>query len=469
MKATLDLRGKRALVMGLGVNGGGVGVTRFLAEQGATVTVTDLRSEAVLAPSLATLQDLPVRYVLGQHREADFRATDLVIRNPGVPRESPFLAVARATGAAIEMEMTLFFRLCPGPILGVTGTRGKTTTTLLLADMLRRHWPDTVMAGNMRVSALEQLPHITPTTPVALELSSWQLEGLDEAGLSPHGACVTNLSPDHLDRYASMEAYAEAKRAIVAHQSAADVAVLNAGDPVVATFADHTPARLVGFAACSTLPPWAPDRLIVAHRALHTTIGAPPGTWELICGAADLMLLGDHNLLNVAAAAGLALAVGVPLADVQAAARAFRGVPDRLEPVRDLDAVLYINDTTATTPTATLAALAALDRPVVLIAGGSEKHLPLDGLPAAIAEHARAVVLLAGSGTPRLAAELSRLGDRVAVTPPCDSLAQAVTEARRAARPGDAVLLSPAFASFGMFTNEFDRGAQFRAIVEQLT
>jgi UDP-N-acetylmuramoylalanine--D-glutamate ligase len=174
----IDLRGKQALVMGLGVHGGGLGVARFLVGQGALVTVTDLRSPELLQASLDALAGLPIRYVLGEHRDEDFRAADLVIRNPGVPRESRYLQIARAAGAAIEMEMTLFFRLCPGPILGITGTKGKTTTTLLAGAMLREQYPDTVVAGNLRVSALEALPRITAGTPVVLELSSWQLEGL---------------------------------------------------------------------------------------------------------------------------------------------------------------------------------------------------------------------------------------------------------------------------------------------------
>src|SRR5262245_12362684 len=223
----IDLRGKRALVMGLGVHGGGLGVARFLVGQGAEVTITDLRGPELLKPSLDVLAGLPIRYVLGEHRDDDFRAADLVIRNPGVPPESRYLQIARANGAAIEMEMTLFFRLCPGPILGITGTKGKTTTTLLTGAMLRAQYPDTVVAGNLRVSALEALPRITANTPVVLELSSWQLEGLGEAKLSPQYTCYLNLYPDHLDRYGTMRAYAEAKDQIFLHQRETDVAVFN--------------------------------------------------------------------------------------------------------------------------------------------------------------------------------------------------------------------------------------------------
>src|SRR3712207_1065236 len=167
----IDLRGKQALVMGLGVHGGGLGVARFLVGQGAIVTVTDLRGPEQLQPSLDALAGLPIRFVLGEQRAGDCRAAHLVVRTPAVPRHSRYLQIARAAGAAIEMEMTLFFRLCPGPILGITGTKGKTTTTLLTGAMLREQYPNTVVAGNLRVSPLRALPRITAGPPVVLGLS----------------------------------------------------------------------------------------------------------------------------------------------------------------------------------------------------------------------------------------------------------------------------------------------------------
>lgn len=447
-----ELAGQRVVVMGLGVNGGGLGVTRFLVEQGATVLVTDLRSAEILAPTLQALDGLPVEYVLGEHRVADFERADIVIRNPGVPRESKFLAVARAAGARIEMEMTLFFRLCPGPIIGITGTRGKTTTTMLCHAMIREQFPDAVVAGNLRVSALEQLPQLTPTTPVVLELSSWQLEGLGEAGLSPQYACATNLSPDHLDRYGSMDDYAAAKRAIVEHQPAGSVAVLNADDPVISAFAAHTGAEIVWFGTADSA------QVQVRPDGVWSQLGPTP---VKLCNPAEVQIPGQHNLMNIAAASALALRCGVSAAQVSAAIRGFSGVADRLELVRELHGVRYINDTTATTPTALIAALGALTAPVILIAGGADKKLPFDGLAAAVAARAKAVVVLAGTGTARLVAELATAA--VPLTAPFTEFAAAVAHAQSLAAPGDVVLLSPGCASFGMFTNEFDRGEQFRS------
>src|SRR5262245_13759791 len=243
----INLRGKRALVMGLGIHDGGLGAARFLVGQGADVTVTDLRGPDLLKSSLDALAGLPIGYVLGEHHEADFRNADLVVRTPAVPRESRYLQIARAAGAAIEVEMTLFFRLCPGPILGITGTKGKTTTTLLAGAMLREQYPDTVVAGNLRVSALEALPRITAGTPVVLELSSWQLEGLGEAHLSPKYACVTNLSPDHLNRDGSTAAYAEAKKHIFRWQAQDGIVVLNGDDPEVAHCVGEAPGGVIWF------------------------------------------------------------------------------------------------------------------------------------------------------------------------------------------------------------------------------
>src|SRR3954471_5651767 len=401
----MDLRGKSALVMGLGIHGGGLGVARFLADHGAHVTVTDLRGPEQLQSSLDALADLPITFVLGQHRDEDFRSVDLVIRNPGVPRESRYLRIARASGAAIEMEMTLFFRLCPGPILGITGTKGKTTTTLLAAAMLREQYPDTVVAGNLRVSALETLPRITAGTPVVLELSSWQLEGLGEAKLSPQYACVPNISPDHLDRYGSMEAYAEAKRQILAHQQPGDLVVLNYDDQIQAEWAASAPSAIVWFARRQEEFDLH-DRPVMIYGetgVLWLDASVPhdqPMMIEKLLAPEDVGLPGQHNRANVAAAAALAKSFGVSNAHIRNAIRGFTGVEHRLEFVREIDGVRYINDTAATAPDAAIAALRSFNRPIVLIAGGADKNLPFDGLAREIVTRAKAVVLLNGSATP---------------------------------------------------------------------
>ena len=453
--------GQRALVMGLGIHGGGLGVARFLAREGAAVTVTDLRPAEQLAEPLRLLADLPIAYVLGEHRPADFTDTDLVVRNPAVPRESPLLAAARSAGVTIEMEMSLFFRLCPAPILGLTGTKGKTTTTSLCAAILAAWRPDTVVAGNMGVSALEQLPTIGPETPVAIELSSWQLEGLAEYGLSPHVAVVTNLSPDHLNRYATMDDYAEAKRGIVRAQSADDYAVLNADDPLVWAFREATVARLLPFGRMDR----GGDGAWLADGALRWRFGGA----EYSAPRAALRLPGEHNAMNALAAGLAALALGAPFAAVEVGLGSFSGVRDRLESLGEVAGIEYINDTTATAPAAAAAAVAAMTRPTILIAGGSEKHTDFADFAAAVAPRLKAIVTLRGDATPRLTADLLAAGlDPACLHGPEGSMEAGVARATGLAVAGDVVLLSPACASFGMFRNEFHRGDTFRAAVAAL-
>lgn len=453
--------GKRALVMGLGVHGGGLGVARFLAQQGAAVTVTDLRDAAQLAAPMRELADLPISYILGEHREADFTDTDLVIRNPAVPRESPLLAAARTAGVPVEMEMSLFFRLCPAPIIGVTGTKGKTTTTSLCAAMLTAWKPYTVVAGNMGVSALEQLPTITPTTPVVIELSSWQLEGMAEYNLSPHIAVATNLSPDHLNRYVTMETYADAKRGIVQAQGDNDYAILNRDDARVWAFGSATPARILPF----SLTDGGGDGAWLAAEQLCWRFGGV----EYAVPRDRLRLPGEHNAVDALAAGLAALALGAPFAAIEAGIAGFSGVKDRMESLGQIGGVEYINDTTATAPAAAAAAVAAMAKPTILIAGGSEKHTDFADFAAVVAPRVKAIITLRGDSTPRLTDDLLRAGlDPARLYGPVESMDAAVDGATALAEAGDAVLLSPACASFGMFRNEFHRGEIFRVAVARI-
>ncbi len=466
----LELKGKKALVMGLGLHDGGLGVARFLVEQGADVTVTDLRTEEVLAPTLEKLQGLPIKYVLGEHRESDFKDAELVIRNPAVPRESRFLKIAREAGASLEMEMTLFFKLCPSDfLLGITGTRGKTSTTLLTGSLLQEWRPDTVIAGNLRVSALATLSRITPDTPVVLELSSWQLEGLGEQKLSLRFAAVTNMSPDHLNRYRDMADYADAKRNIYRWQQPGDIVVLNADDALVSTFAEDAPARV----AWTSLER---QDLAGAYLADDRFIWDFEGQTESY-PATLLKTPGRHSQANALTAIALAKAAGCPQAAIEAGLSKFQGVADRLELVRELDGVRFYNDTTATSPAGTVVALEAFERDagkIVLLAGGADKNLDFAPLALAVATSARAgqlrqIIYLEGTATPRLRAAIEATGTPVATGGSYTNFREAVLAAQSAARPGDIVLLSPGAASFGMFLHEFDRGTQFRHLVSELT
>lgn len=483
----MHLHNKTILIMGLGVHGGGLGVARWLLRQGARITVTDMASREALAAPLAQLEasaaelGATVAYTLGEHRAEDVTGHEMLVVNPAVRPDSPWLALARQAGVPIETEMTLFFRACPGPILGVTGTKGKTTTSLLLAAMLREQFPDTVAAGNLRVSALEALERMTPTTPVVLELSSFQLERMGQAGLSPRWSLITNLSADHLNWHGSMAAYANAKAQIFAHQGADGVVVLPLA---LAALRGTEGAGQEAYANAITAPAWPgggyPGRLITYDTAGPAdarvdAAGALRLGDEALLSVADIRLPGAHNVANVLAAAALARAFGVEPAAIRRAVRGFGGVEHRLELVRELGHVRYVNDTTATNPAAALAALAAIDEPIVLIAGGADKQLEFAELGRAIAARAKALVLLEGSATGRLVAAVGEglaplLGTRpdLPVAGPYGDFAEAIRAARGLAGPGDTVLLSPGCASFGMFRNEFHRGEEFRRIVESL-
>jgi UDP-N-acetylmuramoylalanine--D-glutamate ligase len=449
-----DLAGRRVTVMGLGTRQGGAGVAAFLARHGARVTVTDRRPADQLGPGLAMLDGLPVRYVLGEHRTEDFTGADLIVKNPAVPWSSPYLQAAAAAGVPVEMEMSLFLRLCPAPVIGVTGTKGKTTTATLCAAMLAAGRPETVLAGNMGVSALAALDRITPTTPVVLEISSFQLEATGRLGLSPHIAVITNVTPDHLDRYADFAEYAATKFEIARHQRPQDYLVLNAADPVSARFAAAAPGRVI-WAGRQPGAEWRDGRLYWQADPLP------------VLAASDIRLPGEHGRIDVALAAAAALLADATADEVKVAVRGFTGVPHRYERVAVVDGVTYINDTAATAPAAALRALESTPPPLVWIGGGHDKGLDLTPVAQLAAARAAACVLLAGSATAAVAGALAAAG-AARIVGPLDSMAEAVAAAAALATPGGTVLLAPGTASFGLFRDEFDRGEQFRAAVAAL-
>ena len=452
------LTGKRVTVMGLGSRGGGLGVARWLVAEGAVVTVTDAKPAAALAEPLAGLAGLPIRFVLGGHDERDFTpaGADLVVRNPAVRRDAPLLRLARQTGVPVEMEIGLFLAACPAPVVGVTGTKGKTTVSTLCAEMLHRWRPETVLAGNMGVSALAALAAIGLETPVVLEISSWQLEATIEHGRAPHIAVLTNIAEDHLNTYRDFAEYAETKRGITAGQRPADWLVVNRDDPECWRAATTTPARVIPFG----LDDRGGDGAWLAGD--HMVWRLCGESWSLP-HPANPALRGDHGAANALAALAAARLRGALPEAIAAALDGFAGVKDRMEPVAVVAGVAYVNDTTATAPVAAAAALAALAGTAVrLLAGGADKGLDPAPLVAAAAAHhpVPTVYLFDGSATPRLAAALLAAG--IEPRGPFASMTAAVEAARADAAPGETVLLSPGCASFGLFADEFDRGEQFR-------
>jgi UDP-N-acetylmuramoylalanine--D-glutamate ligase len=460
----MGFAGKHITIMGVGFFGGTIGLAKYLVTQGAQVTLTDLKSAEELGDSVAALAGLPIRLVLGKHEHADFTDADLVFASPAVPEASPYLVAARAHGVPIDTEMNLFMRLCRGTIVGVTGSNGKTTTTSLIGAILRAANPRTQIGGNIGRSLLPEVAMIEPDDPVVLELSSFQLEDLAEVGRSPHIALLLNLSPNHLDRHGNMEAYIAAKMQIFAYQGANDVAVLNADDPLVRPIASQVRSQPRTFSLEHPVDDGAyldGDRILLTHGRVATEV----------CHRQDIPLLGHHNVANVLAAVTATDVLGVPPAIARRAIRAFPGVEHRLEFVRELRGVRFYNDSIATSPAATLAALAAIREPIWLIAGGYDKGLSFQALAEAIVQRVKGVFLI-GKTAAEIAHGIETVRGVETGSPTishCCNLREAVLAANAVARAGEVVLLSPACASYDQFRNFVERGRLFKHLVAGLS
>ena len=454
-----ELTGRHVLVMGLGAHGGGEATARYCAEHGARVTVTDLRDRETLREGVDRLAGLDIEFVMSEHRESDFRNADIVIKNPAVPRTSRYLNLA----TRIETDISLFFERHSGPVLGVTGSKGKSTTASALHHIVSRHLLGARLGGNITVSPLSFVDELEPADPVVLELSSFQLGDLlltrsGQAGDLPrlNVAIVTNLLPDHQNYYTSMDDYARDKAIIHANQRPDDWVILPADDPL------------------GRYPPPHPDHVVWVDPSGPAIRGHSAGfsggegyLWLRDHDPEKLLpdglaVPGEHQRTNLLMAAVGAYLAGVPAGIIRQAATTFTGVPHRLEVVAKANDVVFVNDSAATIAEATLAAVRSFASPVHLIAGGSDKGVPLE-LFAEIATHCDSIHLLEGTATDRIASVLSESDIRY--TGPHSTLEEAVDAARQ---PG-VVLLSPGCASFGMFRNEFDRGDQFRAIARKLT
>jgi UDP-N-acetylmuramoylalanine--D-glutamate ligase len=458
-----ELRGRRALVMGLGSFGGGLGAVRYLARQGARVTVTDLRSEEDLRESLEQIRGLGVELRLGRHDEADFERADLVLFSPAIDPRSPHLRRARERGAELETELNLFFKLCRSRrILGVTGSNGKTTTALLAHGVLDRLMgPRAWLGGNVGISLLDSVDRIAPDDAVVLEISSFQLEALRALRRSPQVAVYTNLSPNHLDRHGSMEEYARAKQAILDHQGPEDECVLNGDDPHVRSLPGRARRATFSLAGPQLRGAWVSRGL---DRIRFNDEWA-----EFQIDISSRKLPGRFNVQNMMAAACASYAIcgSRPTEWARACEEFFRdfaGAEHRLEFVADLGGVEYYNDSIATNPDSTIAALEALPGPFVLILGGTDKQLPFERLARKIQESDVRCVVLMGCAAGKIRGVLES-SSKPPEMQTVRTLAEAVEAATARSRPGDQVLLSPACASFDQFRNFVERGRTFKRLV----
>ncbi|MHC4942356.1 MAG: UDP-N-acetylmuramoyl-L-alanine--D-glutamate ligase [Planctomycetota bacterium] len=455
----------KATVMGLGLFGGGAGAARFLVEHGAEVTITDLRPAEKLSKGLSLIEGLPVRLVLGTHQAEDFSGADLVVANPAVPLDSPFLKIAKEHGVPVETEITMMLERLPSKrVVGITGSNGKTTTSHLTYHMAKAAGERAWLGGNVGGSLLNDLAAIEPDDVVVLELSSFQLEWMSSQGLGPDVAVLTNLTPNHLDRHVTFDCYAAAKAGIFVR---ARGAVLNADDPESMARFKNLEIPMLRFSSKNRIE----EGFSIDHGFIVDRVGDRESR---LIAIDDVRLPGRFNLENIMAAlAGIRLVLEtgtIPESTLQAAAE-FEGVPHRLEVVASKKGVRYINDSIATTPESCQAAIEAIEGNIHLIAGGYDKGLSLNSLADTLVKRVCTVFLLGETGENLHSAIMESAARKGLAAPllfPVESLEEAVKQASREAIPGSAVLLSPGFASFDQFLNFEERGDCFRRCVAAL-
>lgn len=463
MAASSGFSGQRVVVLGLARQG--TALAHYLVRQGADVVVSDLRPAGELQGALGELAELPIETVLGGHPPTLLDDADLMCLSAGVPTDAPIVLEALARGIPLSNDSQIFLTACPATVIGITGSAGKTTTTALTGEMCRAGGRRTWVGGNIGRSMLLDLDSIRPEDVVVMELSSFQLEIMTSRVAV---GAILNLTPNHLDRHKTMEAYTAAKARLLQHQSAGDLALLGKDDPGAWALRSQVRGRLRAFSLGDQVAEGAylRDGVITVSRADGE---------QSVCPADELRLLGRHNVLNALAAAALADAVGIPVEAMAEVGRTFTGVEHRLELVRERAGVRWYDDSIATAPERMMAALRSFVEPLVLLAGGRDKDLPWEQAASLVGERVRDVVLF-GEAAGLIRTHLDRCRQRVE-TPAewrlervvqVENLEQAVEAAAGLARPGDVVLLSPGGTSFDAYRDFVERGDHFQELVRRL-
>jgi UDP-N-acetylmuramoylalanine--D-glutamate ligase len=437
-KAQQLYKDKKVLILGLGINQGGVGAARFFARAGSQVKVTDLKTEEILKDSLAELKEFDnISYVLGEHKLEDIDWADIVVRNPALKPDNQYLKYAQEKGKQIEMDLGIFMQFVdPTRIIGVTGTKGKSTTSTLIYQALKEGGIQVQLAGNIGKSMLDTLDGIEEHSFVILELSSFQLQALDSTKVSPKWAVITNIYPDHLNYHGTMEEYIRCKHNIAAYQTEQDYLFIHKGDEVTDNpeFLSGLKGRLQYFSGQLLPPDFSPK------------------------------LPGEHNRDNIDCAIIVAETFGLDSEEILPKLGQFEGVEFRLQIVGEKNGVKIYNDTTATNPTAAVTSLKALPNSI-LIAGGMNKDLDFHQMAATIDELAKRVYFLEGDATEEIKL-LMKEQDKIMGT--YNNLEEILTDVLEDAQEGDVVLFSPGATSFNLFQNEFDRGRQFNEALHKV-
>jgi UDP-N-acetylmuramoylalanine--D-glutamate ligase len=451
MPGSIELRKMRVLVVGLARTG--VATALFCAAHNAIVTATESRPESELGDAPVNLRTAGVKLELGGHTEKTYLAQDLIIPSPGVPADDPFLRTARSKGITIWSEIELAYRFLEGKLIGITGSNGKTTTTTLIHHILKSADYPAILAGNVGTPLISCVDGMNSRTVTVVELSSFQLELIEK--FRPDIGVFLNLTPDHLDRHKTMEAYGVAKARIFQNQTELDAAVVNADDPVAVRYTPKKPQvfwfsrqKPVTLGACLH-----GENIVVTHH----------GKEDFVMKQSEIPLAGAHNLENVLAAVTATRLTGVDAPGIAKAVKSFAGVEHRLEFVAEIGGVRYYNDSKATNVDATLKALDAFAGRILIILGGKDKGSDYTVLQKPLREKV-ILGLLIGAAADKIESQIS---GSVAVER-AGTVERAVEIASQAAQPGDIVVLAPACASFDQFQNYEHRGRVFKQLVLQL-
>ncbi len=459
----LPFKGKKIAILGISTEG--QDSVKFFVKQDAKILCCDRRTKEELGEIYDQLRQFPVSFQLGEQYLRNLDDYDIIVRTPGMLPTLPELVALQKLGKEITSSTKLFFDLCKAPIIGITGTKGKGTTSTLIYEMLKASGRHVYLGGNVGTPLLSQVEKIKTSDIVVLELSSFQLEDLKK---SPHVAVVLRVTQEHLANYdrlatnfhISKEAYIEAKKPIVRFQTLSDFAILNADDLTSRSFAKETKATVYYFSQRD-------DRCdaFIENHAVYLRYQEKK---ELICQAQEIQIRGEHNLENIAAASLASLYAGASLEAIRKVVKTFKGLPHRLELVRVVDGVSYINDSFSTVPETAIAAISSFSQSIILILGGSEKGSDFTELGKVVAESSVKLVIVIGAMTVRIVAALKSGKYKGKIMTGYRSMHEIVLDACKEAHMGDVVLLSPACASFDMFANYKERGELFRYEVSLL-
>lgn len=455
-------KGKKILIVGLGLQGGGVGLAKFFSELGAKIVVNDKKNETQLKDSIDKLKNFPITFHLGGHYLSDFLSADVIFKGPGVPWDLPEISKAEKKGIPIEMEMSFVASLFPGKIIGITGTRGKTTTTTLIYEVLKEFGFRVFLGGGLPgVSNVEFLKKADKNTYLVAELSSWSLSGFHRKKISPHIAVFTSFYPDHLNYYKSMDDYLYDKKAIFIYQKKGDYLIINSS--LINLVKDFFHKK----------------NLFKKNKKVFKIENNFSNSNVIFFSKEDFpyelkYLKGDHNLENAAAALKTVEVLKIDLKKAIEVIANFKGVPYRQQIIKKKDGIIFINDTTSTTPIATIKAIQIFkEKKIVLILGGNSKNLPTDDLIKNL-NYVEKIVLLAGSFTDEIFEKIKKFFSEKISGKIYNNLEEAVKEAYQLAKSIKNskenevyILFSPGATSFSMFNNEFHRGEEFNRIVRK--